>query len=84
MTSQPTSEFNPADHFTPHEYARLQRGPLAREAARARTAAKRSAARGDTPSRQAKLRARADAATRAEQANADRLAALAITQEEAS
>lgn len=69
-------DFDPTTHFTPRENARIQQQPLAREAARARSAAKRSAARGDAPARQIELRAIADAATLAEEENRTLLASF--------
>lgn len=71
-----THPFNAATHFTPEEYARIQRPVLAREAARARSAVRRAAAKDDDPARQIELRAIADAATLAEEENLAHLAAL--------
>ena len=42
-----TPTFDPETHFTPDEYARINQPRLAREAAKARAAATRAAARGD-------------------------------------
>lgn len=64
-----TPTFDPETHFTPDEYARINQPRLDREAAKARAAAKRAAARGDSPERQKFLTALADEATQEEQRN---------------
>lgn len=68
--------FDPAIHFTPEEYARIRQPVLERLAARARSAAKRAAARGDDAPTLIELRALADKATFAAEDNHDHLTRL--------
>lgn len=71
-----TEDFDPATHFTPEEYARIRQPVLEREAARARSTAKRATARGDAPERLIELRALASKATLAAEENRTRLIAF--------
>lgn len=69
-------DFDPAVYFTPEEYARIRQPVLEREAARARSAAKRAAARNETLDTLAKLQALAEEATREAEENRNHLTAL--------